>query len=394
MPAQSQTQLATISPPPPASSPQLEQVISAFNRVSAELSDTWSDLENRVAHLSTELAAARSARLEELAQKEAIADQLSALMAAMPAGVVVIDADGKVGDANPSALALLGQIEPEQDWDDLLATLQPADGDYETEAGQRLAIAYSDLGAEGARIALLTDITESYELNQLLQREQRLRELGDMAARLAHQLRTPLSSAMLYVSQLAQPEPATAAPTLGAKTMERLHQIETLIESMLRFIRGADEPIESLCLAGLVRDTAAALDPQLDRAGASLLLQIPASGPVIPGRRELLQNALGNLLDNALNSCKDTPHITVSVTTESEWVLLSVEDNGVGIDPELEEQIFEPWFTTRTNGTGLGLAVVASAAEAHGGRVEVAAAAGGGSRFTLVLPSQMQKENP
>lgn len=392
MSAHNSLPVTTNGPPAVASSPQLEQVISAFNRVSEELSDTWSELENRVAHLSTELAAARSARLAELAEKEAIADRLSALMEAMPAGVVVINGAGEIEDANPSARDLLTSIRPGACWASLLADLQPTAGEFETRGGRRLSIAYSDLETEGARIALITDITKSHRLSQLLQREQRLRELGDMAARLAHQLRTPLSSAMLYVSQLMQPEPANATPALGARTMERLREIENLIEGMLRFIRGAEATVEPFCLTALVRDTAASMEPQLERAGASLLLQVPTTGPVVSGHRELLQNALTNLLDNALNSCGNTPRITVSVTTAADSVLLAVEDNGVGIDPGLQERIFEPWFTTRSNGTGLGLAVVASAAEAHGGHVDVSALPGQGSRFTLVLPTPMQKE--
>ncbi len=385
---------------PDAASPvthlQLEQVFTEFNRVSAELGEAWGDLERRVAHLSAELTAARSARLSELAAKETLANKLTALMDAMPAGVVVIDSMGRIEDMNPAATAMLGSDLCGRRWEAVLASVMVRDsgsGEAEFDAlnGRRLTLAYAMLADNSSRIALLNDISESHRLRQLVEREERLRELGDMAARLAHQLRTPLSSAMLYLSQLASPEQTVRAPEVSARAMERLRQIERQIEGMLRFIRGSEDSLESISLSQLVRETADALAPQLDRAGASLFLDCPDNGPVIRGQREILQNALSNLLDNALASCAVAPQIAITLEARDNGIRLSVSDNGVGIDPELEARIFEPWFTTRVNGTGLGLAVVASAAEAHGGKVEITHPEGGGSCFTLVFPQHLEK---
>jgi two-component system sensor histidine kinase FlrB len=378
----------------PQTTPALEQVFAQFNQVSDQLCQAWGDLESRVAHLSTELAAARSGRLRELAAKEALADKLSALMEAMPAGVVVIDRHGLIDEINPAGRALLTQAKTGGHWHNALTAAAPADGDpeFDTADGHRLTVTYSALG-NGSRIAVLTDISESHRLRQLLQREQRLRELGDMAARLAHQLRTPLSAAMLHLAQLTNCDSAPRRTEVSARTLERLQQIERLIEGMLRYIRGAEEAFTPLCLAALIRDTAAALSPQMKRAGARLSLHYPAGGLMLSGQRELLENALSNLLDNALTMQVKAAEISVTLTADDDVARLSVTDNGPGVDPALVDRIFEPWFTTRDNGTGLGLAVVASAARAHGGEVAITRPENGGSRFTLTIPRHPQKES-
>ncbi len=372
----------------------LEQVMAEFNRVSSELGGAWSELENRVARLTGELAAARSERLRELAAKEALADKLTALMEAMPAAIVVIGADDRIEELNATARMLLGASPEGRCWSEVLRELGGrtiSSGEFDSVAGQRLSLAYSKLGGH-SRIALLTDITEGHRLSQLLQREQRLSELGDMAARLAHQLRTPLSSAMLYLSQLGNDPASDAVPVISARALERLRDIEQLIHGMLRFIRGAEEPVAEFCPSALAREVVSAMAAQFSAARARLSLDIADHAPLIRGRRELLSNALGNLLDNALASCGSDARISLTVDAGDRCVRLSVTDNGPGVEPSLEESIFEPWFTTRVHGTGLGLAIVRSAAEAHGGRVELQQPLDGGSCFTLIIPTHPATE--
>ncbi|MEP5765374.1 MAG: ATP-binding protein [Halieaceae bacterium] len=394
---QVESSVSTAELPETLSSQQLEQAFAAFNRVSDELGSAWGELEQRVAHLSSELAAARSARLAELAAKEALAEQLSTLMDALPGGVVVIDSENSIDDCNPAAEIILGVPLKGRHWDELVtatgSTLPAHDGEFDSHDGRRLALAYSELGSADARIALITDISENHRLRQLLHREQRLRELGDMAARLAHQLRTPLSSAMLYLSQLDRVDNDNdESARVGGKVRERLHQIERLIEGMLRFIRGADDPVQELCLGQLLRANCEAMSPQLELADAELELTLPVQGLQFSGQRELLENAISNLLDNALQSCPEHARIEVRLEQSDTAILISVGDNGPGVDTALEQRIFEPWFSTRAHGTGLGLAVVASAASAHGGSVAVETSALGGSEFTLRLPLAADKE--
>lgn len=368
---------------------QLEEAFAAFTQMSGELDGAWRELENRVAHLSTELAATRSARLAELAEKKAIADKLSTLMDALPGAVLVINSCGNIEDTNPAAEAIFGTGLMGSDWNQVLAaaaaTPPAGAGEFDTHDQRRLVLAYSQLADTDARIALLADITESHRLTQLLHREQRLRDLGDMAARLAHQLRTPLSSAMLYLAQLTGSQQARTVQ-VGNKVQERLRQIEQLIEGMLRYIQGAGEPSEPLCLKQVLSENCAAMKLQFARAGVALELNLPAEELHIQGQRQALDNAVSNLLDNALQSSAANAHVCVGLQRLGKAVELSVTDNGPGVQESMREQIFEPWFSTRPHGTGLGLAVVANAARAHGGEVSVVEPSGGGSSFCMRLP--------
>jgi two-component system sensor histidine kinase FlrB len=357
--------------------------------MSGELDGAWRELESRVAHLSAELAATRSARLAELAEKESIADKLSTLMEALPGAVLVMNSAAFIEDANPAAEKMLGAGLRGRNWNEVLAgataTPPSGDGEFDTHDQRRLVLAYSQLANTDARIALLADITESHALTQLLHREQRLRDLGDMAARLAHQLRTPLSSAMLYLAQLTGPQEARSVQ-VGNKVQERLRQIEQLIDGMLRYIQGAGEPSESLCLKQLLSDNCAAMKPQFERANVALELDLPTEGIPLRGQRQALDNAVCNLLDNALQCSDPDTHICVSLQRCGDAAELRVRDHGPGVEASLREQIFEPWFSTRPHGTGLGLAVVASAAHAHAGEVSVVEPRGGGSSFCMRLP--------
>lgn len=383
MPAQADAQL---------SNRQLEQAFALFNQVSDELGSTWRELETRVADLSAELSATRSARLRELAEKEKLADKLSTLMAALPGAVIVLDAAGRVEECNPAAQAMLRGAPLGLSWDQFTASAgcKPgaSDGELETGDDRCLAVVSSPLAVGDARIVLLTDITESLEFSRLSHREQRLRDLGDMAARLAHQLRTPLSSAMLYLTQLDRgaTEPARAGQA-AARIRERLNHIERLIEGMLAYIQGSVARHAPLSLSAVLVDVCKAMQPQVEAVGGRLQLQLPEVELEVLGQREALFEALSNLVDNALQSCSGTrPEIEMRLQARGGLALLSVADNGPGIEPAARERIFDPYFSTRAHGTGLGLAVVASALQSHGGDVSVSESESGGASFQLRIP--------
>ena len=112
----------------------------------------------------------------------------------------------------------------------------------------------------------------------------------------------------------------------------------------------------------------------------------PDQGPVVCGNVRALEGALANLVANAVQHSPEQGVVRVSVGREHDTVVIAVSDDGAGIRPGLSDQIFEPFFTTRADGTGLGLAVVRSVAQAHGGDVDVESSTGG-SRFSIRLPA-------
>ena len=163
---------ANIANVPDISITQLEEVFATFNRVSADLGSSYRELEARVSGLSEELAATHSARIKELTQKEQLAAKLSALMDALPGGVIALDADGIIREENPAAIQILGSSSIGCSWIQALAdsasTGPVLDGEVSFQNGKRISISSSVYGDEGDTIILLMDVSENYRLSNLM----------------------------------------------------------------------------------------------------------------------------------------------------------------------------------------------------------------------------------
>jgi len=372
---------------------ELEQAFSLFNRASEQLAATYAGLQHQVASLTQELAIANGELKRQYLEKEALSQRLTALLAALPAGVVVVDHGERVIEANPAAQAMLGAHLLGLAWPVAQAcTLRPTatDGEWETTIHAdplRLALSTNALLGTGGQILLFHDITQPHALQMELARHQRLSAMGEVAARLAHQLRTPLATALLYASQLSQPqlEPAERV-RFGDKVVARLKHLEHLIQDMLLFVRGEAGGRDVLAVADLLADLQQVMEPQMLERGLVFLVEHGAPEARILGSREALTGALVNLLENAMQNSPQGARVTLSSREENDQVCLRVVDTGPGIDPAMLDRLFEPFFTTRQEGTGLGLAIVRGVAEAHGGAVAVHSTPGQGAEFALRLP--------
>lgn len=362
---------------------QLEEVFATFNQVSAELGCSYKELEGKVSGLSEELAATHSARLKELTEKEMLAAKLSALMDALPGGVIAIDAKGIIKEENPAAIEILDRSFLGYSWLKALefsASVGPLlDGEISCHNGKRVSISSSAYGDEGNIILLLTDISENYRLNTIINREQRLAAMGEMAARLAHQVRTPLSSAILYLSHIS-------STTITKKILDRLRQIEKLIDGMLSYIRGEGNSNQEFSLNKLLGELKKFSALQLRKSEGELIIDCPDYDCSILGNQEALFNALSNLIENAIQVSTQKPLIKISLNRTNGYFNICVEDNGPGIDDKIKDRVFDPFFSTRPMGTGLGLAVVSSVIKAHDGEIYLKSAEGGGTIFQVLLP--------
>ncbi len=371
---------------------ELEQAFSLFNLASEQLAATYAGLQNQVASLTRELAIANGELNRQFLEKEALSQRLAALLAALPAGVVVVDESAHVIEANLAAQDMLGSRLLGLPWAVAQAcTLRPTDAADEWETThavpRRLALSTSPLLGATGQILLFHDITQAHALQMELARHQRLSAMGEVAARLAHQLRTPLATALLYASQLSRPQLAEAERVrFSDKVVARLKHLEHLIQDMLLFVRGEAVGRDSIAVADLLADLQQVLEPQMLERGLVFAVEQGAAGARVLASRDALTGALVNLLENAMQNCPPGARVSLSSQLENEQVWLRVADNGPGIEPAMLERLFEPFFTTRPDGTGLGLAIVRSVAQAHGGEVEVHSTLGQGSMFALRLP--------
>lgn len=266
-----------------------------------------------------------------------------------------------------------------------------------SSASGRLEAAYAHLESEvvALRQALTTTTAErdaawrtvrERQLDEALSRHERLAALGEMAATLAHQIRTPLSAALLYATNAASTQLAPERrDALLARAISSLHDLEQLISDMLGFARGATASNAPFKLQDLVTALQGAAE-SLARPGQEIVVGQAARGATLCGSRESLVGALLNLVTNGLQSAGAQARVTVSFAIDGSQAALRVADNGPGVPAALRARIFEPFFTSRPNGTGLGLAVVRSVAEAHGGSVVLEDSHLPGASFVLRIP--------
>jgi len=237
--------------------------------------------------------------------------------------------------------------------------------------------------ARSERQQLLADIRG---LQQEASRSRRLSSMGEMTARLAHQVRTPLSTALLYASQLKQTNlPRDQHDCFVDRLLVGLRHLDHMVNDMLVFTRGGQGGEERVDVAALLEQVQQSLQPRLDACDARWCVSGKAPSPV-QGQGEVLASILTNLVNNALDACGDGARLEWQISAAGSDLLLALQDNGPGIAEDLHEQIFDPFFTTRANGTGLGLAVVRAVIAAHRGDIELDADYKDGARFVIRLP--------
>lgn len=370
---------------------QLEQAFSVFNELSERLTSAYTQLEGRVSDLTRELASARRERHDERAQKEHLADQLGVLLEALPAAIVLVDVRDRVDRFNPAAEQLFPGLAWGRRWSEIKAEIvaaEPSPGDWRLRDGRRVSVSQRPLNDRG-RILVVVDITDQRRLQERVERQDRLSAMGEMAAQLAHQVRTPLSTSVLYAGQLARAGLSDLQRRAFAdKLLAGLRHTESLVREMLAFSRGGNFSTAPIRVDDIVTTALAGLQPRLRQLDVRLQLSLEAlQGSRLNGNLDALAGAISNLVDNALNHGGRGVTIRISAAFDEGGNLrLCIEDDGPGIEPAALPRIFDPFFTTRERGTGLGLAVVQAVVLEHGGMLLPGSSELGGARFDIQLP--------
>jgi two-component system phosphate regulon sensor histidine kinase PhoR len=248
-------------------------------------------------------------------------------------------------------------------------------------------------GGDWAALLVLHDLTD-------VRRAELMRR--DFVANVSHELRTPLASIKAVLETLdagALSDPDAARDFIGrAQTeVDRLTQMVAELMELSR-IEAGDVPIaiEPVDVGAAVSEAVARLRPQAERAGVRLSLDLDGDIPEILGDRARIERAVVNLVQNALKFTPDGGEVRVAVRDDAGVARIDVADTGVGIDERDLHRIFERFYkadnSRRTDGSGLGLALVKHTAEAHGGSVSVESRLGSGSRFTILLPAAGSSE--
>ena len=392
----------------PMDQASLETAFETFAAVSAQLTESYQHLQDHVSELQQELVESHKEKLRASIDRQHIATRLEHLLTLLPGGVVVLDSHGVVQQCNPAAEDFLGTELLGRKWLEIIEARfapQVDDGhEISLKDGRRLSISTRSMigaglpGGDG-QLILLTDQTETRELQAQLGRQDRLTTMGKMVAYLAHQIRTPLSSAMLYAGHLQDDTlPDSQKKPFSQKLLRQLNNVEAQISDLLIFASGNQNRDQRVTVQDLFwrLQKEVAATPTLD--GIEVQYQNKTIDFTLMCNPAALISAILNLMNNAReahleSSTGRTLLINVTGVVKKEQLFLTIEDNGPGISHTEIGRVLEPFYTTKAKGTGLGLAVVQAVAESLGGTLSLAKASSGGLRVELVIPGKQLDQN-
>ena len=361
-----------------SASPVLNRVLTSFGEVNLKHEQT-----NR---LESENYAGELAFLRQQNK------QLQHVIDVMPTGMIMLNGNGIVVKINDTARLLLDEPILGQPWFDVIKrSFKPRADDWHEVSlndGRRVKLEITALGDQPGQLIMITDLTETRLLQDKLGQLQRLSSLGRMVSKLAHQIRTPLSAAMLYGANLRNKKLTNdARVNFQDKLMLRLHDLEQQVNDMLLFAKsGKQAVVEPLNINQLIEGAKQAIEPQVNQVGAKVNLHFCSQGCEVLGNATALSGAIQNLINNSLSVIKTAAVIDISAYCHDDYAYISVRDNGPGISADLASKIFEPFYTSRSQGTGLGLAVVKSVTNAHQGEVSLLSKPGEGAHFCIKIP--------
>jgi signal transduction histidine kinase len=230
---------------------------------------------------------------------------------------------------------------------------------------------------------------------RMAERSEKLAAMGRMGAAVAHEIRTPLTSLKLYLES-AQEQIANSAEDQEdfRIAMKQVNRIESSVNRFLDFVKPEELVFSVIDVSVLIEDVLYMIRPLANRQACSLKTSIQHHLPAVFGDRKLLAEALVNLMVNCLEAMEEQGTLSVSAETDRfaqnnqtvACVRIDVRDTGCGISEQQMENLFEPFYTTKAAGTGLGLPLVLNTIESHGGTIGVQSTPGTGTVFRLYIP--------
>ncbi len=371
---------------------KLEDSFKSFHQLSNSLEHSNHDLEDCVAHLHLQLTQINDNRELEKLEYIKLNTRLRHILEALPAGVIVLDTSGTITEFNPAAVGFLGHPLEAQNWCDVVvrAFSPKCDDGHEISLhdGRRISISTCPLGEDPGQVILLTDVSETRELQDKLNQYQRLTAMGEMAAGLAHQIRTPLATGLLLASQLKNPKSdAEKRIQLVDKVMSHMRHLEGLVNDMLMFSRSEYSGDERISVSTLIKNIRNDMATQSISYNVKFAIENEIEDAVLVGNSAILLSAIQNIIVNAFQAAGENGEVRIFTKSDYNSAIdICITDNGPGITAEVKDKIFKPFFTTRNKGTGLGLSIVQSIIRAHKGEVWLDSQYNKGTMFIVRLP--------
>jgi PAS domain S-box-containing protein len=343
--------------------------------------------------------------LAELLQEKGL---LEKVFQALQEGVILLDQDGHVTYVNRAACHLFG-FEAEQvvgkqlgegvrglDWKELRKPGTVVSRDLEVFYPENRFLNFYITAIDDKQdvgfVMLIRDVTQTRKLTEEKIESERISALTLLAAGVAHELGNPLNSLTIHLQLM---ERSIKKMGKGAEKLQKhldvslgeIKRLDFIISQFLAAIRPTQPQLQRVQLNDLIEEAARFLKPELDQNKVRLKLELRADTPAMPLDANQMKQAFYNLIRNACQAMSETGgKLTVTSAFNDFEVIVSFQDTGKGISREHMGNLFQPFFTTRKTGTGLGLLIVRRIVREHGGEIDVESREGQGTRVSIVLP--------
>lgn len=332
---------------------------------------------------------------------------LEKVFQALQEGVILLDTEGKVTYVNRAACQLFG-IEAEMvigqqlgqgirglDWGELLKPGTVVSRDLEVFYPENRYLNFYITAIDDTQplgfVMLIRDITQTRKLTEEKIESERISALTMLAAGVAHELGNPLNSLNIHL-QLLDRRIRKMGPA-GDKLREHLDvaadeikRLDLIIAQFLSAIRPSQPQLQRAQIHELVEESLRFLRPELEKSGVRVVKELRADMPAMPLDANQMKQAFYNLIRNAIQAMPKGGTLTIAGSFTDFEVCVSFEDTGKGISAEHMSSLFQPFFTTRKTGTGLGLLIVRRIIREHGGEIDIGSREGEGTRVSIHLP--------
>jgi PAS domain S-box-containing protein len=275
---------------------------------------------------------------------------------------------------------------------DELAPVAAAEVELDGAGGaRRVGLSVQVISEGGTRMGALVTLRDLESLERIgtqLQVSERLAALGRVTAGVAHEVKNPLNSMRLWLENLKESLPQEQELSQQAVRVldAEIDRLDRVVKSFLDFTRPLELHLEETNLAQLLAEVVALARPQMERAEVEAATQLPGDFPAVRVDRQLIKQAILNLVLNAVDAMPNGGRLTVALGCRDEMAEVSVTDTGCGIALEHRARIFQLFFTTRPGGSGIGLASSFRIVQLHNGSIDFDSEVGRGTTFRIELP--------
>lgn len=251
-------------------------------------------------------------------------------------------------------------------------------------------------GIHNGVLILYQDRTAEWELQETVRRHDQMETVSQMAASIAHEVRNPMTSVQGFLQLMSREIDPAHSHSMYLHVMEEdLKRINSIITEYLNFSRMGSDSLEDVWIGTLVHNTYTLLQSEANLKGIHIVLSLLGNNPLMIANPNRLKQVLINLARNAMEAMSEQGGgtLTLSLETSDDHICLMVKDTGPGIPKDVYEQVFQPFYTTKPTGTGLGLFISKQIIEEHNGTIEVESGPEIGTMFRIYLPKNRLFEN-